>query len=101
MPDGPDGPDDVADRRCLWVRPVSWDGAEPGTRGTDARTESLFGYVGGEARVPAGHPLRPIRAVVDKAAQAQSGALERLFAPLDRPSSAPGRVVPGWVLLAV
>jgi hypothetical protein len=70
-------------------------------RGADAGTESLFGYVGGEARVPAGHPLRPIRAVVDKAAQAQSGALERLFVPVDRPSRAPGRVLRAWLLLQV
>ena len=35
--------------------------------GADARTESLFNYVGCEARVPANHPLRLIRAVVDEA----------------------------------
>jgi len=35
--------------------------------GNDARTESLFGYVGCAAQVAADHPLRPIRAVADEA----------------------------------
>jgi hypothetical protein len=70
-------------------------------RGAAAGTESLFGYVGGEARVLADGPLRPIRAVVDKAPQAQSGALERLFVPLGRPSRTPGQVLRAWLQLQV
>ena len=36
-------------------------------RGSDEQTGSLFSYVSCEARVPADHPLRLIRAVVDEA----------------------------------
>ena len=34
-------------------------------RGWDARSDALFSYVSCEARVPKGHPLRPIRQIVD------------------------------------
>lgn len=34
-------------------------------RGSDEQTGSLFSYVSYEARVPADHPLRLIRAVVE------------------------------------
>ena len=34
-------------------------------RGADIETSSLFSYVSCEARVPADHPLRVIRAIVD------------------------------------
>jgi len=36
-------------------------------RGLDEQTSSLFSYMSCEARVPASHPLRRIRAVVDEA----------------------------------
>ncbi|MCW2240414.1 hypothetical protein M2351_005053 [Azospirillum canadense] len=35
-------------------------------QGSDERSEGLFRYVSCEARVPANHPLRPIRAIVDE-----------------------------------
>src|SRR3954451_5078749 len=37
-------------------------------RGRDDRSEGLFSYVRLEERVPADHPLRPIRALADEAA---------------------------------
>ena len=36
-------------------------------RGTDERDGILFSHVDLEGRVPADHPLRPIRALVDEA----------------------------------
>ena len=36
-------------------------------RGSDERTGTLFSYVDVEERVPADHPLRAIRAIVNKA----------------------------------
>lgn len=36
-------------------------------RGTDTKTEALFVYLSLESYVPKDHPLRPIRAMVDKA----------------------------------
>ena len=36
-------------------------------RGEDIQQRELFSYGSLEERVPAGHPLRPIRAMVDEA----------------------------------
>ena len=44
-------------------------------RGTDDRPERLFCYVGLEERVPADHPLRPIKRLADEAL----GSLNRRF----------------------
>jgi hypothetical protein len=61
-------------------------------RGSDERTESLFSYVSCEARVPADHPLRPIRGIVDEALEALSGALAPLYASTGRPEQLPAEV---------
>ena len=60
-----------------------------GMRGEDASPASLFSYVSCEARVPAEHPLRIIRAVVDKALEVLSSAFAELYARTGRPSIAP------------
>ena len=36
-------------------------------RGADSKQEGMFSYVSPEARVPAMHPLRPIRAMISEA----------------------------------
>jgi hypothetical protein len=36
-------------------------------RGADSKQEGMFCYVSPEARIPARHPLRPIRAMVAEA----------------------------------
>ena len=51
-------------------------------RGEDRRSGSLFSYVDLEARVPADHPLRPIRTIVDDALSGLSGELEALYSHL-------------------
>src|SRR4028119_2385738 len=61
-----------------------------GVGGADEQTAALFSYVSCEARVPADHPLRLIRAVVDEALEALSGEFEGLYARVGRPSIAPG-----------
>jgi transposase len=61
-------------------------------RGSDDRSEGLFSYVSCEARVPAGHPLRAIRAIraiVDEALDILSPDFSGLYAPIGRPSIAP------------
>ena len=50
-------------------------------RGSDERSEGLFSYVSCEARVPACHPLRPIRAIVDEALEVMSSTFEGLCTP--------------------
>jgi hypothetical protein len=41
-------------------------------RGADGRADQLFSYVSCEVRVPADHPLRPIRMIVDEALEVLS-----------------------------
>jgi transposase len=69
-------------------------------RGGDARTESLFSYVSCEARVPPGHPLRPIRALVDEALAALSPDFDRLYSRIGRPSIPPEKLLPALLLQA-
>lgn len=61
-------------------------------RGEDVRTESLFSYVSWEARVPASHPLRPIRAMVDEALEVLSADFEGMYAKAGRLSIAPEKL---------
>ncbi len=49
-------------------------------RGLDEQTGLLFSDVSCEARVPADHPLRLIRAVVDEALDVLSPEFDRLYA---------------------
>lgn len=69
-------------------------------RGLDERTGSLFSYVSCEARVPAGHPLRLIRAVVDEALEVLSPEFEGLYARVGRPGIAPEKLLRGLLLQA-
>ena len=69
-------------------------------RGTDERSEGLFSYVSCEARVPADHPLRPIRAIVDEALEVLSGEFEALYAKVGRPSIAPEKLLRALLLQA-
>jgi uncharacterized protein YciW len=48
-------------------------------RGADQRLEVMFSYVGLEARVPADHPLRAIRALSDAALKELSRDFNRLL----------------------
>jgi transposase len=69
-------------------------------RGEDRRSGGLFSYVDLEARVPADHPLRPIRRIVDDALNGLSGEFEALYSHLGRPSIAPERLLRALLLQA-
>ena len=69
-------------------------------RGSDEQTGSLFSYVSCEARVPAGHPLRLIRAVVDEALDVLLPQFDRLYARVGRPGIAPEKLLLGLLLQA-
>jgi transposase len=69
-------------------------------RGEDQRTGGLFSYVHLEARVPAAHPLRPIRAIVEDALIELSGEFAALYSHLGRPSIAPERLLRALLLQA-
>jgi len=62
-------------------------------RGSDLRNEALFSYVNLEERVPAGHPLRKIRKIVNAALVALDDAFAALYAAEGRPSIAPERLL--------
>lgn len=69
-------------------------------RGSDERSESLFSYVSCEARVPAHHPLRAIRAIVDEAREVMSPAFEGLHSKIGRPSIPPEKLLRALLLQA-
>lgn len=58
-------------------------------RGRDDRDEGLFSYVRLEEPVPADHPLRAIRALVDEALNALNGRFEALYSDKGRLSIPP------------
>jgi transposase len=69
-------------------------------RGEDQRSGGLFSYVDLEGRVPADHPLRPIRTIADEALSALSGEFEALYSRLGRPSIPPERLLRALLLQA-
>src|ERR1700756_2926947 len=69
-------------------------------RGKDQRSEGFFSYVSLETRIPADHPLRPIREIVDEALRKLSPAFSRLYAREGRPSIAPERLLRALLLQA-
>jgi transposase len=62
-------------------------------RGTDETSGSLFSYVDLEDRIPARHPLRKIRQVVNDALASLDGEFVPLYADFGRPSIAPERLI--------
>ena len=69
-------------------------------RGSDNQPAMMFSYVSCEARVPAGHPLRTIRAVVDEALDVLSPEFERLYSRVGRPSIPPEKLLRALLLQA-
>jgi transposase len=62
-------------------------------RGTDDQTGSLFSYQSPESLVPADHPLRVIRGVVNAALERLSGEFSQLYSPFGRASIAPEKLL--------
>lgn len=69
-------------------------------RGSDVQTDSLFSYVSCEARVPAMHPLRPIRAIVDEVLEVLSAEFEGMYSKVGRPSIPPEKLLRALLLQA-
>ncbi len=69
-------------------------------RGGDGDSGALFSYVSCEARVPADHPLRAIRAIVDEALEVLSPEFEGIYSKLGRPSIAPEKLLRALLLQA-
>ena len=56
-------------------------------RGSDEQTGTLFSYVDVEDRVPADHPLRAIRTIVNEVLEGLNGEFARIYSDKGRPSS--------------
>jgi transposase len=69
-----------------------------GMRGDDRQPEPMFSYVSAEQRVPADHPLRAIRALVDGVLRDMSREFDGLYARVGRPSIPPERLLRAQLL---
>jgi transposase len=58
----------------------------------------MFSYLSPEERVPAKHPLRPIRLLVDEALKSLSPAFSRLYSAYGRPSIPPEKLLRALLL---
>jgi transposase len=67
-------------------------------RWTDEATGSLFSYVDLEERVPARHPLRLIRRIVNDALASLDAEFDALYTDFGRPSIAPERLIRAGLL---
>lgn len=69
-------------------------------RGSDTRSGELFSYVDLEQRVPARHPLRKIRQLVNDVLASLDGEFAKLYSPFGRDSIPPERLLRALLLQA-
>jgi transposase len=62
-------------------------------RGSDAATGAMFSYVDIEARVPARHPIRVIRRIVNEVLERLDADFAAMYASVGRPSIAPEKLL--------
>jgi transposase len=67
-------------------------------RGNDPKQDGIFSYVSPEQRVPAEHPLRPLRTMVDDILKEMSPRFAKLYADRGRPSIPPERLLRALLL---
>src|SRR3984885_11274426 len=67
-------------------------------RGKDTQQSAILSYVSPEERVPADHPLRPIRTMVDVALKGLSRSFGQLYVDWGRPSIAPEKLLRALLL---
>src|SRR5437870_1184526 len=67
-------------------------------RGTDEKQAAMFSYVLPEQRVPADHPLRPIRDMTDDVLRQLSRRFAGRYAKTGRPSIAPEKLLQALLL---
>jgi transposase len=67
-------------------------------RGADVQQSGLFSYVSLEERVPANHPLRGVRALLNEALETMHRDFERVYAEGGRASIPPERLVRALIL---
>jgi transposase len=67
-------------------------------RGSDTQQGAMFSYLSPEQRVPADHPLRPIRQMVDTVLKRLSPRFEAMYAEGGRPSIPPEQLLRALLL---
>src|SRR5947209_8328817 len=67
-------------------------------RGYDSQQSAAFSYLSPEERVPANHPLRPIREMMDAALAALSAVFNQIYSTTGRPSIAPEKLLRALLL---
>lgn len=67
-------------------------------RGEAEEPEAIFSYITAAQRVPADHPLRAVRKVVDAALEKMSPRFQRLYSRIGRPSIPPERLIRALLL---
>jgi transposase len=72
-----------------------------GMRGEGQHQEAMFSYVTMEQRIPADHPIRAIRSMVDEALRQMDATFLRMYAQRGRPSIAPERLLRAQLLMVL
>src|SRR6202162_1141497 len=67
-------------------------------RGSDTQQSAMFSYLSPEDRVPASHPLRPVRTMVDVALKELSTVFDEMYTAFGRPSIAPEKLLRALLL---
>jgi transposase len=67
-------------------------------RGLDLKQSAVFSYLSPEQRVPAGHPLRNIRAITDVILKDLSSVFGRMYSRFGRPSIPPEQLLRALLL---
>jgi len=67
-------------------------------RGDDSDDTGMWSYVSQEQRIPADHPLRPIRKMVDEVLDRLSPRFDKLYSKVGRPSIPPERLLRALLL---
>jgi transposase len=67
-------------------------------REKDTQQSAMFSYLSPEQRVPADHPLRPVRKMVDTALKGRSRSFGRMYIDWGRPSIAPEKLLRALLL---
>ncbi len=67
-------------------------------RGHDTQQSAMFSYLAPEERVPADHPLRPVRRMVDTSLKALSLSFEEMYSDIGRPSIPPEKLLRALLL---
>src|SRR5215470_3363084 len=67
-------------------------------RGDDQQQAAMWSYISPEQRVPADHPLRPLRVMAERAMAELSAEFAKLYSPVGRPSIAPEKLLRALLL---